>query len=114
MATMFADLTGDGGVDANVLTLYYSVILSLWSVVFLSVWKRSEAEHKFLWGTEGFELAQPPRKSFKGVTIVNEETHREEIAYDRSFTAGLTRLVTKVFSTAVILGSMGTTAGLAL
>ena len=53
------------GVDGNPLTLMYSVFMSIWSVVFLSVWRRKEAEHSFLWGSEGYEDSEPPRPQFK-------------------------------------------------
>ena len=49
----------------NPLTLMYSVFMSIWSVVFLSVWRRKEAEHSFLWGSEGYEDSEPPRPQFK-------------------------------------------------
>jgi len=110
IVTMFTQWTTDGGVDSNELTLYYSVMLSVWSVVFLSVWKRREAEHAFLWGSEGFEEAQQPRKQFKGVTKVNKETHREELVYDPN---PLPRLFFKTVSSIVILGAIVVTAGLA-
>ena len=112
--TMIADLTGEGGVDGNVLTLYYSVLLSLWSVVFLSIWKRRQAEHAFLFGTEGFEQKEEPRKEFKGVSFVNEETHSEQVDYARSTGAKLERLATRTLSALVILAAMTTTAGFAL
>ena len=114
VVTMVADITGEGGVDANALTLYYSVLLSLWSVVFLSIWKRREAELAFLFGTEGFEKKQQARKEFKGVTYVNEETHHEEVGYDRSLKAKLIRVGIRVLTTVVIIMAMCTTAGLAL
>ena len=114
IVTMVADLIGEGGVDGNVLTLYYSVFLSLWSVVFLSFWKRREAELAFLWGTEGFEQKQEARKEFKGVTYVNEETHHEQVGYGRSLRARLQRLGSRTLSVVVITAAMCTTAGLAL
>lgn len=114
VVTMVADITGEGGVDANALTLYYSVLLSLWSVVFLSIWKRREAELAFLFGTEGFEKKQQARKEFKGVTYVNEETRHEEVGYDRSLKAKLIRVGIRVLTTVVIIMAMCTTAGLAL
>ena len=39
--------------DENGLGLYYSIFFAMWSISFLSSWKRSENEYKFLWGTEG-------------------------------------------------------------
>ena len=112
--TMVADIVGEGGVDANPLTLYYSVVLSLWSVVFLSIWKRREKELAFLFGSEGFETKQGARKEFKGVMHVNEETRHEEVGYGRSLTAKLERLAKRTLSTIVIFTAMCTTAGLAL
>eukprot|EP01043_Picozoa_sp_COSAG02_P007312 COSAG02_NODE_217_length_28595_cov_19.642371_14_plen_135_part_00 len=114
VVTMVADINGEGGVDANALTLYYSVLLSLWSVVFLSIWNRREAELAFLFGTEGFEKKQQARKEFKGATYVNEETRHEEVGYSRSLKAQLIRVGTRVLTTAVIIMAMCTTAGLAL
>lgn len=40
----FQPAQSEGGVNANPLTLAYSVLLSLWSVAFLSAWKRRETE----------------------------------------------------------------------
>lgn len=114
VVTMVADIVGEGGVDANALTLYYSVLLSLWSVVFLSVWKRREKELAFLFGTEGFEQKQEARKEFKGVTYVNDETRHEEVEYDRSLPNKLGRLAIRTLSTIVILTAMCMTSGLAL
>eukprot|EP01044_Picomonas_judraskeda_P008372 COSAG03_NODE_951_length_5218_cov_50.214300_3_plen_135_part_00 len=114
IVTMLADLNGEGGVDGNVLTLYYSVLLSLWSVVFLSFWKRRQAEHAFLFDTEGFERTEGPRKEFRGVTFVNEETHTEQVGYGRSTEAKLTRLATRTVSAVVIVAAMTITVGLAL
>ena len=68
--TMMNQWLTEGGVDQNGATLVYSVLLSVWSVLFLSVWKRREAELAFLWGSEGFEASQLPRKQFKGVIQV--------------------------------------------
>ena len=110
LVTMFTQWTTDGGVDSNELTLYYSVMLSVWSVIFLSVWKRRESEHAFLWGSEGYEKAKQPRKQFKGVTKVNKETHREELVHDPN---PLPRLIIKTLSSVVILGAIVVTAGLA-
>jgi hypothetical protein len=69
-----ADGNVKSGVDANPLTLFYSVVLSLWSVGFLSSWKRTEANHAFLWGSEGiedFELPRPQvgRPSVLGIVV---------------------------------------------
>ena len=87
-----------GGVDGNRATLVYSVFMSVWSVIFLSVWKRKEAEHSFLWGSEGFEDSQKERPEFKGILVVNKETGREDLVEGRP----LMRALKKFFSVVVI------------
>jgi len=110
MAPFFGD-NPDRGVDSNALTLYYSVLLSVWSVVFLSVWKRREAEHAFLWGSEGLVESEEPRKQFKGEMKVNPETKREELVVGWDRKAKLQRLGFKALSVVVILLCMCTTVG---
>ena len=100
---------GVAGVDGNPLTLMYSVFMSIWSVVFLSVWRRTEAEHAFLWGSEGYEDSEPPRPQFKGKLVVNPETGREDLVINNYPLL----LLKKCFSYIVILLCMLVTVGLA-
>ena len=93
------------GVDGNPATLMYSIFMSIWSVLFLSVWRRKEAEHAFLWGSEGFEEGEEPRPAFKGVLVVNPETGREDLVEGNY----MVKLVKKSFSTCVILMCMFST-----
>lgn len=78
-------------------------------MVFLSVWKRREAELAFLWGSEGLVHSEQPRSRFKGVVKVNEETKREEMVYGST----AMRYMVKAVSTAVILICMLVTASCA-
>lgn len=87
----------------------YSVFMSIWSVVFLSVWRRKEAEHSFLWGSEGFEDSEPPRPQFKGKLVVNPETGREDLVISNYPLL----LLKKCFSYAVIFLCMLVTVTLA-
>lgn len=101
-------LVGDtevNGVDGNPLTLVYSIFMSIWSVVFLSVWRRKEAEHSFLWGSEGFEDSEPARPEFKGKLVVNPETGREDLVINNYPLL----VLKKCFSYVVILMCMFTT-----
>jgi hypothetical protein len=107
--TMINQFMSEGGVDENSLTVWYSVWLSVWSVVFLSAWRRREAELAFLWGSEGFEASEKPRARFKGIIKVNEETKREELVYGSM----VERYLVKCVSVVVILGCMFVTAGCA-
>lgn len=107
--TMMNQWLTEGGVDQNGATLVYSVMLSVWSVLFLSEWKRREAELAFLWGSEGTEQSQQPRKQFKGVIRVNEETKREQLVYGNA----LARYAVKTVTIIVVLFFMMTTSGLA-
>lgn len=100
---------GTPGVDANPLTLYYSVYLSAWSILFLSMWKRREHEHAFLWGTEGFESAEGVRPEFKGELVINEETGEEHLQYATTTRAVIVRALVKWFTVFVILFCMCTT-----
>lgn len=105
---MLPDETGVAppeGVDGNPATLMYSIFMSIWSVLFLSVWRRKEAEHAFLWGSEGFEDSEGPRPEFKGVLVVNPETGREDLVEGNY----LLKLLKKSFSTCVILACMFST-----
>ena len=54
-----------GGVEGNPLTLFYSVAVALWSVVFLKQWQREQSELQFLWGTENWNQTEKPRKEFE-------------------------------------------------
>ena len=91
------------------MTLVYSVFMSIWSVVFLSVWRRTEAEHAFLWGSEGYEDSEPPRPQFKGKLVVNPETGREDLVINNYPLL----VLKKSFSYIVILMCMVVTVGLA-
>ena len=72
--------TQAGGVDNNWLTLPYTVFLAMWSIGFLSTWQTRENELRFLWGTDVLQdHALEPRREFKGMLRVNEETNREEV-----------------------------------
>ena len=66
--TMIGTITMIGhfqnGVEGNQLTVVYSVLVSFWSVYFLSRWKRRQAELMFLWGTQDFEASETPRDEF--------------------------------------------------
>ena len=46
----------------------------LWSVTFIEVWKRREAEHRFLWGTDHLAKLEKPRLKFIGQSLINSET----------------------------------------
>jgi hypothetical protein len=52
------------GVEGNQLTIIYSILVSFWSVFFLSTWKRRQSELMFLWGTESYEASETPREEF--------------------------------------------------
>jgi hypothetical protein len=52
------------GVEGNQLTVAYSILVSFWSVYFLSKWKRRQAELMFLWGTADYEASETPRDEF--------------------------------------------------
>ena len=52
------------GVEGNQLTVVYSILVSFWSVYFLSKWKRRQAELMFLWGTQNYEASETPRDEF--------------------------------------------------
>ena len=69
-------------VDDNPFTIPYSIFFAAWSMLFLSSWQRRANELKFLWGTDGFEAREPPRPDFKGLHVVNPETHRDDVIYD--------------------------------
>ena len=53
------------GVEGNPLSLVYSIAVSFWSVYFLAMWGRREAELQFLWGTADFESNERPRPQFQ-------------------------------------------------
>jgi hypothetical protein len=109
----FIGTNPDQRVDHNTLTLHYSVLLSVWSVVFLSVWKRREAEHAFLWGADEVLEGEEPRKQFRGEMKVNIETKVEELVHDWTLAGKLTRLGYQSLSVAVIVACMVITASCA-
>ena len=50
------------GVEGNPLAITYSVLVSFWSVYFLSMWRRRQNELMFLWGTDGYERGEHARE----------------------------------------------------
>ena len=62
-----------------------------------------------MWGAEGYEASELPRKEFKGVLQVDEETQREELVHGNP----LPRYLFKCVSQVVIFLCMLTTVGLA-
>ena len=85
--TMAGNYMGDGGVEDNPLTLFYSIFLSLWSTAFLEAWTRRQNELKFQWGSEGFETTERPRVQFSGkfevhpLTGVEKLVHKNKLQY---------------------------------
>ena len=73
-----------GSVDHNPFTIPYSIFFAAWSMVFLSSWQRRANELRFLWGTDGFAAREAPRAQFRGLHVVNPETHRDDLIYDPS------------------------------
>jgi hypothetical protein len=50
---------------------FFSVIISVWSVLMLEAWKRNEKTISLKWGTAGFEDEEQDRPQFKGQTITS-------------------------------------------
>ena len=48
----------------------YSILVLLWTVIFMESVERKQAELRFLWGTELFEEQEKPRKQFAASTEV--------------------------------------------
>ena len=101
---------GDIDPDLNDFTMFYSVSVAVWSVMFLQQWHRRENELRFLWGTEGLADNQTPRMEFKGKLDVNKVTGRETII-EKGWVRGLAR---KVFSWTVVMTLMACTVTSAL
>ena len=53
------------GVEGNPLSVAYSILVSFWSVAFISKWHRRQAELCFLWGTSTYEENETTRKQFR-------------------------------------------------
>ena len=51
--------------EGNPLAITYSVLVSFWSVYFLSMWRRRQNELMFLWGTDGYEQGEHAREEFE-------------------------------------------------
>eukprot|EP01048_Picozoa_sp_COSAG05_P010916 COSAG05_NODE_992_length_6265_cov_7.908693_1_plen_1089_part_00 len=80
---MVIQLTSEGGVNDNQFTIPYSIFFAAWSISFLSSWTRRENELKFLWGADGYESKEQPRAEFIGRHVVNPETNRDDVVYDK-------------------------------
>ena len=80
-----------GTVDDNPLTMAYTTFFALWSIMFLTTWKRRENELRFLWGSEGYENKEEPLPLFVGEHVVNRETNRDEVVYPRNYKRAMMR-----------------------
>jgi hypothetical protein len=67
--------------DNNRFALVQSVVLSLWSTLFLGAWERLQSELKFKWGSEGFEDSEEPRPQFRGRFVKSERTGVERLVH---------------------------------
>lgn len=101
---------GDIDPDLNDFTMFYSVSVAVWSVMFLQQWHRRENELRFLWGTESLAENQTPRMEFKGKLDINKVTGRETIV-EKGWVRGFSR---KVFSWTVVMLMMALTIASAL
>lgn len=70
-----------GGLTENPLTVYYSIYMGLWSILFLEAWGRRENELRFTWGTEQLSSIELPRPQFDGVLETNVETGRSVLEH---------------------------------
>lgn len=96
--------------DLNDFTMFYSVSVAVWSVMFLQRWHRRENELRFLWGTEGLADNQTPRMEFQGKLDVNKVTGRETII-EKGWARGFAR---KAFSWTIVMLMMVLTVASAL
>mmetsp|Transcript_8718 Transcript_8718/g.13019 ORF Transcript_8718/g.13019 Transcript_8718/m.13019 type:complete len:739 (+) Transcript_8718:66-2282(+) len=48
---------------------FYSVMINIWVIVLLELWKRRQKQMSLEWGTMGFEAEEPERPDFKGKRI---------------------------------------------
>ena len=64
------------GVEMNPLTPAYSVLVSIWAIMFLSKWGSRQLELQHLWATDDYEDQEMPRKEFltgmRNMQVLNE------------------------------------------
>ena len=62
---------------------YFAGIMSIWAVLFLEHWKRTEKNTAMKWGTIGFEAAEVARPQFVGETLLSPVHGKPYLYYPR-------------------------------
>lgn len=68
-----------------ILNIIYSVLMTIWAIVFLEIWKRKEAAMSIQWGQTKYEQIEVPRPQFFGTERRSPITDdMDEIYFSRS------------------------------
>lgn len=95
-----------------ILNIIYSVLMTIWAIVFLEIWKRKEAAMAIQWGQTKFEQIEIPRPQFFGkqrrspITDDMDEMHFSSIERCKYICFGIT------ISAMIICMILGIVAGL--
>ena len=97
-----------GGIEGNWTGIAYSLLMSLWSVYFLTEWTKLENELKFIWGTEQFvsndEVLYAFTKNEENPMKYNPLTETKERAYGSRWKRAAKFIPTTTFVFVCIVG----------
>ncbi|KAF9980128.1 hypothetical protein BGZ65_005518 [Modicella reniformis] len=81
-------------------SIFYSISVILWAVVFIEAWKRREKELALLWGVRNVRKSETRRQTFQGDRMVVDPVTDEQVP----FFSPWKRLARKMVGLPVILG----------
>ncbi|KAI8061390.1 calcium-activated chloride channel-domain-containing protein [Thamnidium elegans] len=66
---------------SNTLTIWYSLSMLIWAILFTEMWKRKEHELAIHWGVRNYSKHEKRRTEFKGEKMVKDHITGEETPY---------------------------------
>lgn len=66
---------------SNTLTIWFSLSMLIWAVLFTEMWKRKEHELAINWGVRNYSKHEKRRTEFKGEKMIKDHVTGEDIPY---------------------------------
>ncbi|KAI9487752.1 MAG: calcium-activated chloride channel-domain-containing protein [Benjaminiella poitrasii] len=66
---------------SNTLSVWFSIFMLIWSIVFLEMWKRRESELAIQWEVRNYSKHEKRRAEFKGEKMIRDHVTGEETPY---------------------------------
>lgn len=66
---------------SNTLAVWFSLFMLLWSILFIEMWKRKEADLAIKWGVRNYSKHEKRRAEFKGEKMVKDHVTGEDIPF---------------------------------